>query len=84
MRIMWDWSAGRWQGITDSCELALAHAESHLALGDRGRVKKVLSASGASTALGVDWTTVLAEHGPTMWAPFGWKPGPLALRMDGG
>jgi hypothetical protein len=83
MRTMYDWSAGRWQGITDRAELALAQAESHLGLGESARVEKVSSVNGHSTGIGVGWTATLAEHGPTSWVPFGWVPEPLALPAAG-
>jgi hypothetical protein len=83
MRTMWDWSAGRWRGITDSAELALAHAESHLALGESARVEKVVASGGHSSPLGVGWTATLAGHGPVAWVGFGWVPEPLALPAGG-
>jgi hypothetical protein len=73
MRIMWDWSAGRWQGITDSESRAMNHAEAHLAVGQTARVEKVRSWCGISAPLGIGWTATLKEHGPVTWVPFGWN-----------
>jgi hypothetical protein len=70
MRVMWDWSAGRWQGITDSAERAREHAEEHLDPGGSARVEKVRSACGYAVALGVGWEASGTGGRPVRWMPF--------------
>jgi hypothetical protein len=70
MPAMWEWNAGsRWRGITDSANRALAHAESHLAVGETARVEKVMSSCGHSNPLGLGWTTTRTEPDAVEWRP---------------
>jgi hypothetical protein len=64
---MWDWKAGNWQGVTDSEERALAHAESHLQHGMTARVVKVNSRYGHSDTLGSGWHGALNDQGEVDW-----------------
>jgi len=64
---MWDWKAGNWQGITDSEERALAHAQSHLQPGEMARVVKVNSQYGYSGTLGSGWTGTIGDQGEVDW-----------------
>ena len=64
---MWDWTAGNWQGITDSEERALAQAESHLQPGITARVMKVNSRQGQCYTIGTGWTGTLTEAGEVDW-----------------